>query len=441
MILIKNATAVHFMPESQVSDLDIRIEGNRITETGSSLKPAPGETVIDASGKIVMPGLVVAHHHFYSGLARGITAHIGPTPDFASTLKNLWWRMDRALDADSLYSSALICCIDALRCGATAVIDHHASPEFIDGSLGVIKKAFEITGLRGATCYETTDRNGQAGAEEGIAENIRFAQELDAEKKAGTWSGLVECHIGGHAPFTLGDSTLKALGDAVAATGRGFHTHIAEDRYDPSHSHAEHGIDPAKRLDSYGLITGKSLLVHGLYLNDDEIALINERGAFLVHNARSNMNNGVGYARWIGRIENAALGTDGIGGDMFEEFKFAYFSHRNSGGGLWPGDYLKMLANGNRIIGPLFGMDFGRIEDGCAADLIICGYDAPTPLSAENIAGHMAFGMQSKNVETVIVGGNIVIENGSLTKGLSGIYADARKEAAALWKRMDTIAP
>ncbi|WP_252248956.1 amidohydrolase family protein, partial [Clostridium sp. ZBS20] len=86
-------------------------------------------------GRIVMPGIVCSHNHFYSGLSRGIMANIAPSPDFISTLKNLWWRLDRALDAESLYYSGLICSLEAIKSGCTSVIDHHASPAYIGGSL------------------------------------------------------------------------------------------------------------------------------------------------------------------------------------------------------------------------------------------------------------------------------------------------------------------
>ncbi len=134
-----------------------------------------------------MPGIVCAHNHFYSGLSRGIMANIAPCPDFISTLKNLWWRLDRALDEESLYYSGLICSLEAIKSGCSAVIDHHASPNFIKGSLNVLRKGFVEAGLRGMTCFETTDRNGGlAELQAGVEENILFAQQIDAAKAKGT---------------------------------------------------------------------------------------------------------------------------------------------------------------------------------------------------------------------------------------------------------------
>ncbi|MBI9103135.1 MAG: putative aminohydrolase SsnA [Spirochaetales bacterium] len=448
MILIKNALALEFDPPRIREGMNILIENDRIKEVSSTAALPAGEAgkTIDARGGLVFPGIVCSHNHYYSGLARGIMADIGPTPDFVSTLKNLWWRMDRALDEDSLYSSGLICSLDAVRAGTTSVIDHHAGPSCIEGSLATLKSAFEKVGLRGASCYEVTDRNGRDEMLRGVKENIDFAKMVDKEKADGTGPGLFEAHIGAHAPCTVPEEGLELLADAVKQTGKGLHIHVAEDRYDVSHSHVNYGKDLIRRLDDSGIINDKSLIVHGIFLSPEEIEIINDRDAFLVHNSRSNMNNGVGYNKNLPLLKNLALGTDGIGNDMFEEFKFAYFKHKDAGGAWWPGDFLSALQNGNRILERNFGKPFGRLEEGYTADIVIADYNAPTPLVPENIAGHMAFGMGSSIVRTVVIGGNIVLEERKFPEerfpeGVEAIYAKARKDGKAMWERMNTIAP
>jgi len=449
MILIKNALAVEMDPPRIRENLNILIDGKTIRAVGSGADFPAGagseKTVIDAAGAPVFPGLVCSHNHFYSGLARGIMASIGPTPDFVSTLKNLWWRMDRALDEESLYYSGLICSLEAVKAGTTAVIDHHAGPSCIEGSLAVLKKGFEKAGLRGATCYEVTDRNGLAEMRRGVEENLSFARLVDREKREGTGPGLVEAHMGGHAPNTLPPEALELLARAVRDSGRGFHCHVAEDRYDVSHSHAFYGKDLLFRLDEAGLLDEKTLIIHGVHLSSGEIDLLNRRDAFLVHNVRSNMNNHVGYMAGLKEVKNLALGTDGIGSDMLEEFKFACFKHKDEGGSFWPGDFLKALAAGNRILDRVFGSaggaSFGRLEPGCPADLVVTDYRPPTPLVPENIGGHLAFGMGSGSVRTVIINGKAVYTDRQFPFDLEEIYARAREEAAKMWKRMDAIAP
>jgi putative selenium metabolism protein SsnA len=376
--------------------------------------------------------MVCGHNHFYSALARGILARIPPSPDFVSVLQNLWWRLDRAIDEEILRYSALVGAIEAIRSGTTAVIDHHASPSFIRGSLRVLQEAFEKVGLRGILCYEVTDRNGPAGMREGVEENVAFT-------KLAAKGGLLAASIGAHAPFTLGEQTLALLADAVRETGTGIHIHVAEDSYDSSASHHLHQSDIMRRLETKGLLNGKAICAHGVHLTDSDIEILNSHDCFLVHNARSNMNNGVGYAEKLRSVRNVALGTDGIGSDMFEEMKFAYFKHRDAHGPFWPADFLGFLHNGTALLERYFAGKFRRIEEGSVADLVIYDYHDPTPLVGENIAGHLAFGLSSSSVKSVIVNGAVVYEDRRFPFDLGPIYGEARKAARALWKRMDEL--
>ncbi|HTZ50574.1 MAG TPA: putative aminohydrolase SsnA [Spirochaetia bacterium] len=440
MIVLRNATIVHLHPAEVIPGVEIVIEGSRIHSVGKSageaLKPSRS---IDLAGRLVMPGLVCGHDHFYSGLSRGILARIAPTPDFVSTLQNLWWKLDRALTRETVSLSAQVCALEAVKAGCSAVIDHHASPSFIDGSLSVMKEGFEKAGLRGILCYETTDRNGRDGANRGVAENVRFARQAQEEKTARGEQHLVEAMIGGHAPFTLSDEDLKALGDAVVSTGRGFHVHVAEDTFDSSFSHRVYGKDPLARLDGFGLLTDGSLIGHGLYLTAADRDLLNSRGACLAHNSRSNMNNSVGYNTALPHIKNVVLGTDGIGSDMLLEAKFAYFRHRDSGGPLGPGAFMRFLQSGNDLLRRCFGEQFGRVEKGYKADLVILDYDSPTPLVRENVAGHALFGMGSRDVNSVIVNGKIVMENRTFPWDVRPVYAEAQAAARSLWQQMDRL--
>lgn len=442
MLILHNATAVQFAPVQVLDGVDVAIEGTTIVAAGPDLVGRyPQASVKDMRGRLVMPGLVCAHNHFYSGLSRGIMARLGPCTDFISTLQNLWWKLDRALDEESLRCSARVCCVEAIRSGCTAVIDHHASPALIEGSLDVLHAAFHEVGLRGMTCFETTDRNG--GFEElrrGVEENVRFARRLDGEAKLTPGEPLlVQSHIGAHAPFTLPDEGLEMLAEAIHTTRRGLHIHVAEDRYDVSHSHHHYGQDPLVRLERAGLLDRKSLIAHGVFLSPEDIRVLNRHDAFLVHNARSNMNNQVGYNPHLASYDHVALGTDGIGSDMFEELKFAWFKHRDAGGELGPDRFLQFLDNGNLLLERNFGARFGALAPGCQADLVICDYPAPTPLRPENLAGHIIFGLGSGSVRSVIVAGRFVYEDRCFPFDVDEIYADARQSAAKLWRRMDEL--
>lgn len=437
-IVIKNTRVMQTMPPFAVTeDVDVVIKGDIITAVGKGAGVGvQADKIIDGRNKTVIPGNVCGHHHYYSGLSRGMLISAGPQNDFIQVLKEWWWRLDRGLDEEACYYSSLICSLDAIAAGTTTCIDHHASPTYIANSLDTIANGMEEVGVRGTTCYEVTDRN--SGMEEvafGVEENLRFAKASKSRK-------LVRGMIGGHAPFTIPDEGLRMMGEAMKESGAGLHLHVAEDRYDVTFSHHHYNMDIVDRLEKFGLLTPNSLLVHGLFLNEDEIKKINSHDVFFAHNARSNMNNHVGYCKHIQSVKNLIIGTDGCGGNMFEELKLAFFKHKDEGLSWWPGDYVTALARGNKLVEKYFEGKFGRVEAGYKADLNILDYHNPTPLVADNCAGHLVWGMSSNCVESVVVDGKLVMENRQFP-GLDvpAIYAKAAEVAARVWKKVDTIAP
>lgn len=428
-LLIKGARILEYRSGRISGQVDIGIEKGLITRVEENLSDSGAVKTIDAAGCFVVPGHVCAHNHFYSALARGITAAIGPCYDFIGVLQNLWWRLDRALDRNSLLYSGLVGALEAIRSGTTTVIDHSASPSFIRDSLSVLREGFEMCGLRGILCYEVTDRNGDSGRDEGVAENVSFIQNSETD--------LLRGAVGAHAPFTLSDETLVLLSETCRNTERGIHIHVSEDRYDLSFSYHSYGISPVERLERFGLLGPKSIIVHGVHLLEKEIRLINEHDSFLVHNPRSNMNNRVGYNSRLSTLKNVAIGTDGIGSDMFEETKFGYFKNADAGAGLSPGDLLGFLSNGSEIVSRYFGRPAGAVLPGHLADLVLLHYQNPTPLSRDNHAGHFVFGFGPSDVRTVVIHGRCVFENGEFPFDTGPIYREAENQAASLWKRME----
>ena len=246
------------------------------------------------------PGLVCAHHHLYSALARGMPAPPRTPSGFVEILELVWWRLDRALDLESIRWSAMLGALEALERGCTAVIDHHESPEAIEGSLTVIADACAEVGIRVSCAYGITDRHGADGAARGLAENERFLRDGGR--------GMV----GVHAAFTCTDGTLEAAAGLATELGVGVHVHVAEGPGD---------ADALRRFRD--LAADDWLIVHGVHLPDDH-----GLAGTMVHNPRSNMNNAVGYARPARFANPVALGSDGIGADMLDEFRLAYVRHR-----------------------------------------------------------------------------------------------------------------
>jgi len=392
----------------RVDDGDVWVAEGRIAEPGSGAR-------VDAGGGLVVPGNVCAHTHLYSALARGMPYALEPPRDFLQILQRVWWRLDRALDEESIRASALVGGMEALLSGTTTLIDHHASPNAIDGSLDVIADALESLGVRSVLCYETSDRDGPERALAGVEENRRFLA---------TTRPLARGLVGAHASFTLSDETLLAC----AETGP-LHVHAAEGDVDRG---------AVERLARLGVLDDRTLLAHGIHVDDHEIAGFRAAGATLAHNARSNMNNAVGRTRVLELGPQVALGTDGIGSDMFEESRAAWFRLREDDL-LAPPDWpLATLAESARLAGRIFGEPLlGTLEPGAPADLAVLDYVPPAPLDGTNLAGHWIFGLSSRHVRNVMVAGRWVVRGRRLALlDQDGLAAEARQAAGRLWERL-----
>lgn len=443
-IIIKNVRVMQTKPPFSIEEgVDVVITKSLIEKVGkNAAEGLSAKRVIDGTDKTLIAGNVCSHHHYYSGLSRGMLISAGPQEDFIQVLKEWWWRLDRGLDEEACYYSSLICSIDAISAGTTTCIDHHASPNYIKGSLSAIARGMKEVGVRGATCYEVTDRNG--GMDEinkGVEENIRFAKEVDSKLSKGE-DVLVESMIGGHAPFTIPEDGLSLMKEAVDETKRGMHIHVAEAQYDQIHSHHIYGEDIIARLDRHGLLDDKTLLVHGVWLNDREIGILNNRRCFFAHNGRSNMNNHIGYNHKLPKIDRLVLGTDGCGGNMFEEIKLAFFKHKDDGGIWWPANFVEALNRGNELVDSCFGHrgKWGMVAPGYKADLTLLDYHAPTPLLPDNAAGHFVWGMSSNAVHSVLVNGVLVMDNREFPQlDVERIYREASKVARRVWNTVDRI--
>jgi putative selenium metabolism protein SsnA len=428
-IALTGGTVLASLDPPSVVIADVTVEDGAVTSVG--LAP-PEATRIDCGGCLVLPGNVNAHMHLYSALARGMPYRLDPPDDFVQILQRVWWRLDRAMDAGSIRASALAGGMDAALTGTTTLVDHHASPEAIDGSLDVIAQALADIGLRSVLCYEVTDRDGPERAAAGVEENRRFL-------KAG-WP-LARGMVGAHASFTLSDETLGACAEVARDAGVGVHIHVAEDEVDQRDAEARFGSRVVSRLARAGVLNESALLAHCVHVDAEEIHAIRDAGATVAHNPRSNMNNSVGRAPVTALGDGVALGTDGIGADMFAESAAAYWRRREENLDApmtWP---LARLVRGALFAGRAFGQPaLGRIEPGAPADLAVLEYDIVTPLDDTNVAGHWLFGLGSHHVRDVMVAGEMVVAHRLLTRlDQDEVAATAREQAERLWSRMDEL--
>lgn len=435
-IVLTGATVVESLSPPRLGQAEVAIAGDRIVGVGATVPPA--DVHIDCSGCLIIPGLVCAHHHLYSALARGMPYSLEPPRDFLQILQRLWWRLDRALDPAAIWMSAWAGGADALLAGTTTIVDHHASPNAIEESLDQVGSALAHLGARAVLCYEVTDRDGPERAEAGIKENRRFVEQREGIEGGSLLRGM----IGAHASFTLSDQTLAACIEAARSVGAGIHIHVAEADADQRDAVARSGKRVVHRLADAGLLDHRALLAHCIHLDDDELDVVATSGASAIHNPTSNMHNGVGHAS-VRRFERLALGTDGIGGDMFAEARTAYWRSRETDLSIQPQWALDRLAESARFAGSAFGEPLlGRIEAGAPADLAVLSYDPPTPLTAENLSGHFVFGLSARMVRDVFVGGQQVVRGGRLTRAdHTEVASRSREVGERLWRRMEAIGP
>jgi putative selenium metabolism protein SsnA len=426
----------------QIPDGAIYVEGDTIVEVGptaSLTTKYPSAARLDAGGKIVLPASICGHTHFYGAFARGMAIPGAPATNFLEILERLWWKLDRALLWDDVRSSALTCLVDAIRHGCTTLIDHHASPNVIDGSLDIIADAVKETGLRASLCYEVTDRNGMDGARAGIAENVRFIKRCRqaSDPQLGASFGL-------HAALTVSDETLEASRAAITGLGAGFHIHVAEDKADEDESLHKYNMRVVERLQKFDILGPRSIAVHCVHLDEYEKDILHETRTWVTHQPRSNMNNAVGLPDVAGMLRRGikvALGNDGFSNNMFDEMKAAYLAHKQNqrnpqampGGDVWQMAY----DNNAALARVFFPKPIGELSAGAFADIIFLDYAPPTPMSTGNLPWHVIFGVDGAHITHTIASGKVLMKDRQLTTlDEAAIMAKARELAVGVWRRV-----
>ncbi|MFQ6102071.1 MAG: putative aminohydrolase SsnA [Anaerolineae bacterium] len=428
---------------SLTEDGALLVEGGHITALGTTAELTtryPAAERWDAAGQLVLPASICAHTHFYGAFARGMAIPGEPPANFPQILESLWWRLDKALTLEDVRYSALVCLIDAMRHGTTTLVDHHASPNAIEGSLDVIAEAVQEAGLRACLCYEVTDRDGPERARAGIAENVRFAKEQIANCRP-----QIAATFGLHASLTLSDETLADCVAAASDLGLGFHVHAAEDLADQEDCLRKSGKRVVHRLRDAGILGPRTIAVHCVHVDESEIELLAETDTWVTHQPRSNMNNGVGVAPVEAMLRagvGVGLGNDGFSNNMFAEMKAAYLVHKlaQRDPRASPADLVMCLSyaeNGRlaRVFWP--GLTLGELREGAAADLVFLDYHPTTPLTAGNLPWHLLFGVEASMVTaTVCAGGVLMRDRQLLTLDEEAITARSRELAAQVWRRV-----
>ena len=374
--------------------------------------------VLDANGGFVTKAFAVGHHHAYSALSRGMPAPRHTPHNFYEILKYIWWTLDKALDKDMVKASALATAMACAKAGSTFVIDHHASPNFIEGSLEIMAKAFERVGVSHLLCYEITDRDGPDKARQGLEETAAWLE---------NHQGL----IGLHASFTVGDQTMKEAAGLMEKYQSGFHIHVAEDPYDENDSLEKYGKRVVERLHDFGALdTEKTILGHCLHVDENERALIKNGKAWVVQNTESNLNNNVGFFRSEGLGERIMLGTDGMHSDMLRSAQAACFAGQPFDDIDFPEAYRRFRNVHNYLSNNHFKGDGEN-------NLVVLDYDTPTEMDTDNFLGHFLFGLRASHVKHVISDGEVIVKDRKLQKvNEEEVLAFTREQGKRLWSRL-----
>ncbi|MBI5730934.1 MAG: amidohydrolase family protein [Ignavibacteriales bacterium] len=358
----------------------------------------------NAYGRVITIPLVNFHDHIYSRLAKGLPLQ-GKFDNFQNILKNLWWKLDRALDKEMIIASAQMAAIESIRNGVTYIFDHHSSQNEISGILKTIKNVLNDFKLRGVLCFESTDRNGFNNSLKGLSENKEFYSfQMNEDFHA---------MLGLHASFTLSDDLLYEARKMMNRNW-GIHIHVAEDESDNRLSVEYTGSLPVRRLKKFKLMNDKSILVHGVYLKERDFDKISEAESAIAFCLDSNMNNSVGVPEFkkIPQDIPLLIGTDGMHANVSRSLKQMFLTFRDQGiSGDQATALIKKIYFDQIGFAKKYFPDFAALGENDRADLIVWDYVPPTPMTNENFWGHFIFGMLEYPVHSVLQNGEFLMKD------------------------------
>ena len=443
MILLANGRVITRDPDGvgYFKDGGVVTDGGKIVEVGetSQLKAKyPQAEFVDAKGGVIMPGLINAHTHIYSALARGLSINGYNPTNFYEVLDGQWWYIDRHLTLEATRASAQALVIDSIKQGVTTIFDHHASFCEIPGSLMQIAEVTQEYGIRASLCYEVSDRDGEEKSIQSVQENKDFIDYCEKNP-----SDMLKAMFGGHALFTISDKTFDRMN--AANGGRvGYHIHVSEGMNDVYDSLQNYGRRPIQRLQDHSILGPKTILGHCIHVNTAEMDIIKATDTMCVNNPESNMGNAVGISPVLQLYKKGILigmGTDAYTNDMLESIKVALCSQRHNA--CLPGvgwcEVTDMLFKNNAKMAERCGFPtMGVLKPGAAADVIVMDYKPFTPFSAANIDGHMLFGMTGRQCQTTMVNGKILMRDRQLVNiDEEAVNAHILEASKKLWGELN----
>lgn len=418
-------------------DAAIYIENGKILFIGDEeevFKTLPKNVNIeyyDTKGRIILPGLINMHHHLYFSIAKGLIPK-SPIESFHNKLEGFWWKFDKVLDKEITQISVLLGLLDSIKSGVTTLFDQYSSPADIENSLDVISSAIERAELQAVLCYSISDIDGKEIFKEGLEENLRF---IDVNKD----NKLVKGILGLNSNYAISEESMKEI-ELKFEPEIGLHIHCPADSEDVKYCKEIGYGGPVDRLNKFNLLSPKSILSRGAYLNKGELKILKEKKSCLVYNPESNMMNNTGNLK-IPLIKDLliGLGTCGISSNMLHTFRLGYLSHRQSGideNTIFDCLNRYLFEDNSRIASRFFDGKPGILEKGGNADIVILDYIPVTRLTAANVGSNIVFGMYDRNALMVMKEGKFIYNEGTfLTLDEELIFEEAKRIGKRLWKK------
>ncbi len=416
----------------------VLIENNKIVQVERNSSKLKADEEIDARGSIVTPGFICSHTHLYGILLRGAPLKLMPPSDFTQNLQRIWWPMDETMNGDDAYISALTASLELLRTGTTTFADTFSGPNTIKGVLDRIENGVLEAGIRGFISFEATQRRSEEEGYEGLEENERYIKKAKDDKM----SGMVSIH----ASFTVHDDLLKAGKELSDKYSVPLTIHTSEGKWDLYHNLERYGKRTFERLYDLGILGKRTLVAHAVQVNEDELDLIARTGTSVAHNALSNMLNAVGIAPVPEMFKlgiNVSIGNDGYIFDAFENIRATYLIHKVNKLDPRVMSFLQVLEMSTVNAAKSLGIHekLGSVEVGKLADLVIIKPSVrPTPLNESSAYGYLVNSVNGKDVDTVIVNGEVLLKGGKFVKiDIDKVNAKAEKIVSDYWRRLANV--
>lgn len=425
-ILIKGGHVVTVNPHRQIFERgSVAIEGGRIVAVEKEVK-GRADKVIDAHGKVVLPGLINCHTHLPMVLLRGVADDMPLT----EWLSDKIWPIEQKMKPRDCYVGAMLGCLEMIKSGTTCFADQYFNME-------QVAKGVDEAGIRGALSYGMIDQDDPQRMKGEISVGEGFVKAFQGKS-----NGRIFTMFGPHGPHTCSTECLLEVKELAKKYGVGIHIHLAESGDEVRQMIDKYGKRPVEYLDSIGFLGPEVLAAHCVWVTDKEIKMLYNREVKPVHNPVSNMKIGCGVApvpEMLGAGIPVALGTDGAASnnslDMFKEMKFAALLskvHKMNPTVIPAACALEMATiNGARALG--LQDELGSIEVGKKADLILVDMKKPHLTPVHNAVSHLVYSAVGSDVDTVIVDGKV------LMKGRRVIALDEEKVLELAQRTSDNL--